>query len=130
MDLMGFTDAFLKICEAIAVIGAAMAVIWRCISPAINTKERLKNLEDAVPENLKEDMKDLKEAADPSIKDRIESLERKVENDYDAIMKLHDLNAGMCQAIIALMNHEIDGNNIDGLKKRRDELIKTVTESC
>lgn len=115
MDLMNFADTFLKICGGISVIGGAGAIIWRCVSPAVKMKDRVERLE---------------EIADPGLKDRIESLEDKADKDYKAILKLHELQAGMCQGIIAIMNHEIDGNHIEGLKKRRDDLIEMLTESC
>lgn len=115
MDITEFGKMLVVLCGGIITLAEAGKVIYNMAKPGLSLKKRVEKLE---------------EVSDPGIKDRIDSLEHKADADYKAIMKLHDLNAGMCQAIIALMNHEIDGNHIDGLKKRRDDLIEMLTESC
>lgn len=115
LELTEFGKMLLVLCGGIITLAEAGKVIYNMAKPGLSLKKRVEKLE---------------EVSDPGIKDRIDSLEHKADADYKAIMKLHDLNAGMCQAIIALMNHEIDGNHIDGLKKRRDDLIEMLTESC
>ena len=66
--------------------------------------------------------------------ERIERLEQRV-NEHDAFFKadkvrLDDIDEGnrvTQRAILALLSHGIDGNDVDGLKKAKDELTAYLT---
>ena len=67
------------------------------------------------------------------LKDRIDILERKVETaftEYDSrfgrdkarLDSLEEGNKIVQKSLLALLEHSIDGNNTDGLKKAKEEL--------
>lgn len=99
MDIMETINAILAICGGISIIGGAIAVIWKWIKPAV------------------------------SFKKRIERLEEKADNDYESIKRIEDMQAAMCQAMIAIMDHDITGNHVEGLKKTKADLVKKLTEN-
>lgn len=123
MDLMNFADTFLKICGGISVIGGAGAIIWRCVSPAISLKERVEKLEEITPTDIDERVRKLEEKADPNIHDRINRIENKLDDDYQSLKKLHDLQTGLCDAIIALIDHEITGDHVQVLEEKKGKLL-------
>lgn len=57
----------------------------------------------------------------------IKSLQEKSDRDYKAITEMKEMQAAQSQALIALMDHEITGNHIDGLKKTKADLIRHIT---
>lgn len=57
----------------------------------------------------------------------IKSLQDKSDRDYKAITEMKEMQAAQSQALIALMDHEITGNHIDGLKRTKADLIKHIT---
>lgn len=57
----------------------------------------------------------------------IKELQEKADRDYKAIAEIKEIQAAQLQALIALMDHEITGNHIDGLKRTKGELIKHIT---
>ena len=57
----------------------------------------------------------------------IKSLQDKADRDYKAITEMKEMQAAQSQALIALMDHEITGNHIDGLKRTKADLIKHIT---
>lgn len=100
MTLAKIINAILSVCGGISIIGGAAAVIWKWIRPAVK------------------------------LKDRVDALEKHVKKDYDTIGEIKTMQAEMCRALIALIDHDITGNHIDGLKKTKNDLIKLITESC
>lgn len=95
---MEFVNDFLAICGGISIIGGAAAVIWKWAHPAITLNKR------------------------------IETLEEHAKNDYKAINDIQEMQSALCQAMVALIDHEITGNQIEGLKKTKTELIKAITK--
>lgn len=100
MDFVGTINIILSVCGGISIIGGAIAVVWKWIRPAVK------------------------------LKDRVEDLELKAANDYEAINDIKAMNAASCQALIAIIDHELTGNSVDGLKKTKNDLIKLITEKC
>lgn len=60
--------------------------------------------------------------------EQIKDLKTKSYNDYQAILDMKSMQSSMCQALIAIIDHEITGNHIDGLKNTKKDLIKQLTE--
>ena len=52
----------------------------------------------------------------------------KVEEINTALGKQEQTNQAVLKALVAIVNHEIDGNGIEGLKKARDELSNSIIE--
>lgn len=59
---------------------------------------------------------------------RLEEADRKLQSDAIRIKGLEDGQAITMRALLAIVNHEIDGNNIEGLKNTRDALQRYLIE--
>lgn len=66
---------------------------------------------------------------------RERSVEDKLNRDNERIMKLEahmemqeKTNAVLFRALLAQINHELDGNHVDGLRDSRDEIQRFLTE--
>ena len=67
-------------------------------------------------------LKDYKKPTD-DLEKRVSDLERKILENYDK--RIADMETGnkiVQKSILALLEHSIDGNNVEGLKKAKDEL--------
>lgn len=62
------------------------------------------------------------------LKNRVDKLEINVENDYKSIKEIRDMQSLLCQGMIALIDNRITGNNIEGLKKTKEAMIKHLSE--
>lgn len=89
MTVAELVNMILAVCGGISIIGGAGALIWKWVRPAVK------------------------------IKDRVDKLEANAKKDYESINDIKAMNAAMCQALIAIIDHEITGNSVDGLKKQR-----------
>lgn len=96
---MEVISVILEICGGISIIGGAGAIVWKLILPAVK------------------------------IKKRVDQLERNEKKNKETIEEVKTMQAGMCQALIAIMDHQITGNHVDGLKKTKSDLIKMITEN-
>jgi len=66
---------------------------------------------------------------------RERSVDEKLQNDNDRIESLEKFakaqektNAVLFRALLAQINHELDGNHVDGLRDSRDEIQRFLTE--
>ena len=59
---------------------------------------------------------------------RLDAADRKLAEDALRIKGLEDGQAITMRALLAIVNHEIDGNNIEGLKNTRDALQRYLIE--
>ena len=51
---------------------------------------------------------------------------RKIQNDYKSIKDLEEMSREDKMFILLILNHIIDGNHIEQIKKTREELIKKI----
>lgn len=51
---------------------------------------------------------------------------RKIQNDYQSIRDLEEMSREDKMFILLILNHIIDGNHIEQIKKTREELIKKI----
>ena len=51
---------------------------------------------------------------------------RKIQNDYQSIKDLEEMSREDKMFILLILNHLIDGNHIEQIKKTREELIKKI----
>ena len=62
-----------------------------------------------------------------------QSHEKEAESHFNEIDKLlqtqQEITQTILRALFHLVNHEIDGNGVEGLKKVRNELLNNITES-
>lgn len=107
--IMDYINTTMQIFGYITASGAAVGVVFKAFKafrkPTDNNSQKLVEHE--------EQIKDLKAKAD---------------NDYRAISDIKSMQSAVCQALIALIDHEITGNHIDGLKNTKKDLIKQLTE--
>ena len=86
----------ISICGIIGGLGTAGAVIWKVIRPALQ------------------------------LVGRVDKMERKLSHDYAAIQTITTLNHSQNLALIAMINHMIDGNSIEALKRTRDQMQRDL----
>ena len=101
-------ELVLWVCGAIVSVSAAIAVIVKVIQRA-KAPEKTQN-------------------------ERIEKLEKEMEkykqffeNDNRRLKKLEDGNIVTQQALLALLSHALNGNDIDSLKKAKEHLENYLT---
>lgn len=82
----------------IVLIGNVGAVIYKVIKPAIQ------------------------------MQDRVDELERHDKADYARIQKLEELSKAQCKMLLVMIDHMIDGNNVDKMKKTRDQIIEIMCD--
>lgn len=87
---------------AIVAISAAVKVIAECI----NRMQKPNKTQDA----------------------RIADLERRAVNDYNRLNQLEDGNIITQRALLALLAHGIDGNDIEAMRKAKAELTNYLIE--
>ena len=86
----------ISICGIIGGLGTAGAVIWKVIRPALH------------------------------LVGRVDKMERKLQSDYNAIQTITTLNHSQNLALIAMINHMINGNSIEALKRTRDQMQRDL----
>lgn len=89
---------FLAGCGAVSIVGGAVTVIARAINPALKLKTRM---------------------------DEIEKDQNACKTE---ITEIKELQAGTIRALVAIIDHEITGNHVDGLRKTKDDIMKLITE--
>lgn len=109
MDVMETIQAILAVCGGISVVGGAAAVLSGAYK---KYKKPTQDLESRI-EIIEKDIRDIK---------------TKLNNDYDSInANREDMNLLM-RSMFGLIENKITGNNIENLKKTRDELINALTQ--
>lgn len=93
MGIVEIINKILAICGGISIIGGAVAVIWKWIKPAVNLKER------------------------------VEVLEQHDKRDYEALKEIAERDALIIEALVTMLDSQINGNNVAELKKTREKLI-------
>lgn len=96
---MEFLNTFLSICGGVSIVGGAFAIVWKAINPAVKLGKR------------------------------VEELEKKSDNDYESIESIKDAQSLLCQGMIAMIDSQLTGNNVENLKKTKDSMIKYLADS-
>lgn len=91
-------QTLLAVCGGISVIGGAAIMVYRFITPALRLNKRIK------------------------------ILERHQTADYERLATIEDMQCEQNRALAALLNHQIDGNGVENMKKIRDNLLKSIIE--
>ena len=63
-----------------------------------------------------------------AIESDIKDIKTKLDNDYSKINQNRDDTQLLMRSMFNLIENKITGNNVEGLKKTRDELIQALTE--
>lgn len=102
-------NQFIVVCSYIITIGGAAAVVGTVYNKAKKPKADLESRLTAIETEIK----DIKE---------------KLQSDYNSINQSQEDMGLIMRSVFALIENKITGNNVEGLKKTRDELIQALTE--
>lgn len=93
-------EIFLSICGGISIVGGAVAVIIKWVSPAFKLNKR------------------------------VETLEEHDKRDYEVMKKISDRDALIMETLITMLDNQLSGgSNIDELKKTRDKLTNYLLQN-
>lgn len=93
------------ICGGIVLLCTAGEKIYHIFKPAANWKRKVDGLE-----------------AD------IEELRKHTSRDYEALEHIDEILKGIGKGQITMINHMIDGNNVEAMKKTRDDLMDLTSK--
>lgn len=89
----------------IVLAGNVGALIWKIISPGIKVKNTVGKNSAA-----------------------IERLQQHKKRDVEVLEEIKRVERAQCSAMISILNHMIDGNDIERMKKTREKLQKLLTD--
>ena len=105
----------------IILIAQGIDAVKTIISPVLKLEKRVKTIED-------HNAKDLGRFGE--MDGKIAGVDKRVtevnENMEKRFTKQEETNQAILKSLAALINHEIDGNGIDGLKQARSELLQHI----
>lgn len=88
------------ICGGMVLLCTAGEKIYHIFKPAANWKKKVDSMET--------ELKELRSYTD---------------RDYEALKHNDEILKGICKGQITMMNHMIDGNHVEAMKKTRDDLL-------
>lgn len=88
------------ICGGIVLLFTAGEKIYHIFKPAANWKKKV--------DNMQAEIKELRSFTD---------------RDYEALRHIDEILKGIGKGQITMMNHMIDGNHVEAMKKTRDDLL-------
>lgn len=98
-------QTILAILGGIVVCGNAGAVVYKLLTPALELRKKVESNECSA-----------------------KKLEEHSENDFKNIQHLQEVNKLQCEAMLCIINHMIDGNHTEQMKKTRDSIQKLLVE--
>ena len=110
LTLQEFWTILIGCCSALITIAAAVTIV-------INAVKKLKEPENVQNQKLKEMDERMK-----VFEDRLKKHEEYFNNDNKRLLAIEDGNRVTQKAILALMSHAINGNDIDKLKEAENSL--------
>ena len=99
MSLLEAVQLLLSICGGISIIGGAVAVIHKWISPAIKLNER------------------------------VEVLEQHDRQDFGTLRRISERDSMILEVLSTMLDSQISGNNTDQLKKTREKLTQYMAQN-
>lgn len=99
MSLLETVQLLLSICGGISIIGGAVAVIHKWISPAIKLNER------------------------------VEVLEQHDRQDFETLKRISERDSMILEVLSTMLDSQISGNNTEQLKKTREKLTQYLTQN-
>lgn len=110
LTLQEFWTILMGCCSALITIAAAVTIV-------INAVKKLKEPENVQNQKLKEMDERMK-----AFEDRLKKHEEYFNNDNKRFLAIEEGNRVTQKAILALMSHAINGNDIDKLKEAENSL--------
>lgn len=99
MSLLEAVQLLLSICGGISIIGGAVAVIHKWISPAIKLNER------------------------------VEVLEQHDRQDFETLKRISERDSMILEVLSTMLDSQISGNNTEQLKKTREKLTQYLAQN-
>ena len=99
MSLLETVQLLLSICGGISIIGGAVAVIHKWISPAIKLNER------------------------------VEVLEQHDRQDFETLKRISERDSMILEVLSTMLDSQISGNNTEQLKKTRGKLTQYLAQN-
>lgn len=110
LSIQEFWTILMACCSALITISAAVAVI-------INAVKKFKEPENVQNKKIEDLTNEIK-----SIEARLSAHDEFFKNDNNRIAKIEEGNKVTQRALLALMAHAINGNDVDKLKKAENDL--------
>lgn len=114
-------EGILWICGAIVALGGAAAVIAKWVAPA---RKLRKDLDGKVDRNEFEALRTEFERQ----KAEFEKLKQYQDADHRELKKIETGNEKICHCLLAIMDHELDGNSKEHLKKAKHDMEAYLIE--
>lgn len=92
MSISEFVQIFLSICGGISIVGGAVAVIFKWITPAFRLNKR------------------------------VETLEEHDRRDYESLRRIAERDSLILEVLSTMLDSQISGNNVEELKKQNRSL--------
>lgn len=99
MSLLEAVQLLLSICGGISIVGGAVAVIHKWISPAIKLNER------------------------------VEVLEQHDRQDFETLKRISERDSMILEVLSTMLDGQISGNNTEQLKKTREKLTQYLAQN-
>ena len=99
MSLLEAVQLLLSICGGISIIGGAVAVIHKWISPAIKLNER------------------------------VEVLEQHDRQDFETLKRISERDSMILEVLSTMLDSQISGNNTEQLKKTREKITQYLARN-
>lgn len=109
-------NLMVAVCAAIITVSGGITVIVKTVHQIHKPEE----MQDQRIEGLEEEIK--------TIKARLEQGNNHFEQDGERIKAIEDSNAVTQRAILALLSHTINGNDVESLKRAKNDLEEYLTE--
>lgn len=93
------------ICGGIVLLLTAGEKIYRIFKPAADWKKKV-----------------------DSLQEEIEEQRSHTDQDYEALQHINEILKGIGKSQITMINHMIDGNNVEAMKKTRDDLLDQINK--
>ncbi len=107
-------EGLLWFAAAIVTLGGAAAVLSKWVAPA---------------RKLRKDVDGKVDRADfLALKERMDKLESYQDIDHKKLQKIETGNEQICWCLMALMDHELDGNSVDRLRKAKHDMEKYLIQ--
>ena len=88
MSISEFVQVFLSICGGVSIVGGAVAVILKWITPAFRLNKR------------------------------VETLEEHDKRDYESLQRIAERDSLILEVLSTMLDSQISGNNVEELKKQ------------
>lgn len=103
-----------------------METIWGPIAVVLGAIVLIYNAYCAIRESIRPTINTRKEIEKHA--ERLDELEEREKQDSDALEHLEKMSKLQCQCMICLINHMIDGNGVEEMKKTRDKVQELIVD--